>query len=94
MKRFEKICLAVFFVVLGLGAAPRAAAQTKKPNIVVIMTDDVGIWNISAYHRGHDGWIVSQFLGTFKEYPPSQASGGLTVTQFLEGCLEESLRRG
>jgi hypothetical protein len=30
-------------------------AQTKKPNIVVIMTDDVGIWNISAYHRGMMG---------------------------------------
>jgi arylsulfatase A-like enzyme len=28
--------------------------------------------------------IVSQFLETFKEYPPSQKSGGLTVTQFLE----------
>jgi arylsulfatase len=24
----------------------------KKPNIVVIMGDDVGIWNIGAYHRG------------------------------------------
>jgi arylsulfatase A-like enzyme len=24
----------------------------KKPNIVVIMTDDVGSWNIGAYHRG------------------------------------------
>src|SRR5580698_7481708 len=30
-------------------------AQTKKPNIVVIMSDDVGIWNISAYHRGMMG---------------------------------------
>ena len=27
----------------------------KKPNIVVIMADDVGIWNISAYHRGMMG---------------------------------------
>jgi len=26
-----------------------------KPNIVAIMTDDVGIWNISAYHRGMMG---------------------------------------
>ena len=23
-----------------------------KPNIVVIMADDIGIWNIGAYHRG------------------------------------------
>src|SRR5271167_4746074 len=31
------------------------APQTKRPNIVVIMSDDVGIWNISAYHRGMMG---------------------------------------
>jgi arylsulfatase A-like enzyme len=24
----------------------------KQPNIVAIMSDDVGIWNIGAYHRG------------------------------------------
>ena len=29
-----------------------ASAQAKKPNIVVIMGDDVGIWNIGAYSRG------------------------------------------
>jgi len=29
-----------------------ADAQQKKPNIVVIMADDVGIWNIGAYSRG------------------------------------------
>jgi arylsulfatase A-like enzyme len=27
-------------------------AGGKKPNIIVIMGDDVGIWNIGAYHRG------------------------------------------
>jgi len=27
-------------------------AETKKPNIFVIMTDGVGIWNISAYQQG------------------------------------------
>jgi arylsulfatase len=32
-----------------------AHAQQKKPNIVVIMADDVGIWNISAYHHGMMG---------------------------------------
>src|SRR5688572_21666235 len=30
-------------------------AQQKKPNIIVIFADDVGIWNISAYHRGMMG---------------------------------------
>ncbi len=34
-------------------AVARSAKQAgKKPNIVVIMGDDVGIWNIGAYHRG------------------------------------------
>jgi arylsulfatase A-like enzyme len=34
-----------------------AAAQTAtaKPNIVVTMADDVGFWNVSAYHRGMMG---------------------------------------
>lgn len=32
-----------------------AQAADEKPNIVVIFGDDVGIWNISAYHRGMMG---------------------------------------
>jgi arylsulfatase A-like enzyme len=32
-----------------------ADATAGKPNILVIMTDDVGVWNISAYHRGMMG---------------------------------------
>ena len=35
-----------------VAAAPAAAQQQAKPNIVVIMSDDVGIWNIGAYSRG------------------------------------------
>jgi arylsulfatase A-like enzyme len=31
------------------------AGPGKKPNIIVIFGDDVGIWNISAYHRGMMG---------------------------------------
>ena len=33
-------------------AAPAPAAAGQRPNIVVIMGDDTGIWNIGAYHRG------------------------------------------
>ncbi|MDX8492087.1 arylsulfatase [Mesorhizobium sp. VK22B] len=36
--------------------APAAAAKTgSQPNILVIFADDVGIWNLSAYHRGMMG---------------------------------------
>src|SRR5207245_11418577 len=33
-------------------ATAAQAADTSKPNIVFIMGDDIGIWNIGAYHRG------------------------------------------
>jgi arylsulfatase len=46
------LALAAFYVVLGLAASPPASAQEKKPNIVAIMGDDIGMWNIGAYHRG------------------------------------------
>lgn len=32
--------------------APAASSAGQKPNIVVIMGDDIGIWNLGAYHRG------------------------------------------
>ena len=32
--------------------AQAAPAEVNKPNIVVIMGDDIGMWNIGAYHRG------------------------------------------
>jgi arylsulfatase A-like enzyme len=49
--------------IAGGGFATPAQAQQpaptppagQRPNILVIMTDDVGVWNISAYHRGMMG---------------------------------------
>jgi arylsulfatase len=48
---------ALVVTCLGVFATAPAQAQTpsKKPNIVVIMADDVGVWNVSAYHRGMMG---------------------------------------
>ena len=36
--------------------APAMAQQPQKPNILVIMADDIGYWNISAYNRGMMGY--------------------------------------
>ena len=43
----------IFLVSVTPSAAAYApAADAKKPNILFIMGDDIGMWNIGAYHRG------------------------------------------
>ncbi|MDJ0842066.1 MAG: arylsulfatase [Acidobacteriota bacterium] len=44
-----------FFASVSLFALCLLPAQAEKPNILVIFGDDVGMWNISAYHRGMMG---------------------------------------
>jgi len=46
------ICGLLLLGVAIFGIAGPAAAQQKKPNIIVIMGDDIGWFNIGAYHRG------------------------------------------
>jgi arylsulfatase len=38
--------------LLAMTSPTLAAEDGAKPNIVVIMGDDIGMWNIGAYHRG------------------------------------------
>ena len=53
MTRIIRLGALAAFAALTVVAAPAAAQQPQpKPNIVVIMGDDIGIWNIGAYHRG------------------------------------------
>ena len=54
MKITPKLWLGMLalFAALMVAGAPATAQQQQKPNIVVIMGDDIGMWNIGAYHRG------------------------------------------
>jgi len=56
MKQTKKFLSILFALIAALAfIAVPAFATDKKPNILVIMADDVGVWNISAYHRGMMG---------------------------------------
>ena len=48
--RKPAIGLSAMLLALVWLVAPAAAQQ--KPNIIMIMGDDIGLWNIGAYHRG------------------------------------------
>ena len=71
------------FMTLGLSVLPLglpAHAQTAdKPNILVIMGDDVGYWNISAYNRGMMGYHtpnidrIANEGGIFTDYYAQQS---------------------
>ena len=52
---FRIIRLTAIVPVMGLLLAASTAQAQKKPNILVIFGDDVGMYNISAYHRGMMG---------------------------------------
>jgi arylsulfatase A-like enzyme len=51
MHRNQSFLAAVLVIFLA-AIAPSLAPAQDKPNIIFIMGDDIGMWNISAYHRG------------------------------------------
>jgi arylsulfatase A-like enzyme len=58
MKSFtiSLICLvSILSISVSAQTSNKKATGNKPPNILVIFSDDVGIWNISAYHRGMMG---------------------------------------
>jgi arylsulfatase A-like enzyme len=51
------LLMSAAFVLVSLGSlGGAAAADAAKPNILIIMGDDIGYWNVSAYNRGMMGY--------------------------------------
>jgi arylsulfatase A-like enzyme len=55
MGTLKTIGIGLLASIASMAANP-APAQTSKPNILVIMGDDIGYWNVSAYNRGMMGY--------------------------------------
>ena len=51
------IATAAVLTVAAVGSAAPAAAQEKKPNILFIMGDDIGLMQVGAYHQG---WALGE----------------------------------
>jgi len=57
MKNLRSLASVTFcFIALGILGAMPAQAQSKKPNILVIFGDDIGVSNVSAYSLGLMGY--------------------------------------
>src|SRR5882672_10264269 len=52
MKIMRKLWLGLLALLADVMAAGAPASAGQRPNIVVIMGDDIGMWNLGAYHRG------------------------------------------
>src|SRR5438105_14655144 len=74
-------------VALAVVHSPFAAvAQQQPPNILVIMGDDIGYWNISAYNRGQMGYrtpnidrITNEGAGLTDYYGQQSCTAGRTA---------------
>ena len=76
MSVSRNIWLGLLASLASVTVEPASAQQQQKPNILVIMGDDIGYWNISAYNRGvmgyhtpnidriaHEGAIFTDYYG-------------------------------
>ncbi len=83
MKKLLTTMIAIVCTVVMLAAAPsahstgsaQAGSGESKPNILVIMSDDVGVTNISAYSRGLVGYQtpnIDRIAPSKSTYPPKE----------------------
>jgi arylsulfatase A-like enzyme len=58
MNAFRKVWFAPLTLLTAviMMSPPASAQQQQKPNILVIMGDDIGMWNVSAYSHGMMGF--------------------------------------
>lgn len=64
-----------------------AQQEQKKPNILVIMGDDIGMWNVGVYAPPAAQSFIAAHLKSLKEYPPRQGADTLSLHKALEAAM-------
>jgi arylsulfatase A-like enzyme len=77
MKQIPKLILLTLALGLAVGAGAPAQAQDKKPNILFIMGDDIGIMQPRCYHRG-------LMVGETPNIDRIANEGGIFMTYYAE----------
>lgn len=65
--RFLIVLLVILLVAAGASAQEQASAAAKKPNILVIWGDDIGVHNLSVYNHGIMGYQTPNIDRVAKE---------------------------
>jgi arylsulfatase A-like enzyme len=86
MIKDSYLAAAIIALPLAFGGAASAQIPAKKPNIVMIMGDDVGMWNLRAYHRGIMGGSTPNIDRIVKEkLLQGMKVGNKTFKNYLDG---------
>ena len=102
-KRWQVgFAVAALVCVVTISTFP-AAAEEKKPNILVLWGDDIGQFNISAYNMGmmgyktpnidriaREGALFTDWYGqqSFREFPPRQKPGSFNLERVMEAVTQ------
>src|SRR6202045_25476 len=89
--RLSIIGLTTFVIVLAAGhVTARAQQAAPKPNILVIMGDDIGYWNLSTYNQGMMGYRtpnIDSIAGDGMKFTDAYAENSCTAgrSAFITG---------
>ena len=96
--------LGVLIALAGLLVSANLSHAQQKPNILVIMGDDVGYWNLSTYNQGMMGYrtpnldrIANEGLKFTDAYAENSCTAGRSAfitgqSPFRTGLLKVGLR--
>jgi arylsulfatase A-like enzyme len=94
-KAIVRVVALAFLLVAGAGVtrAQQKAATSNLPNILVLMGDDIGFWNLSTYNQGMMGYRTPSIDSIANDGMKFTDTGQLTRKR-METVDDEFLKAG